>query len=241
MIDDSSLCFINCHLAAGQSHTTARNQDLAAILEDGTALPRSEIDEGLPYVGGGDGTMVLDHEICFVSTSVSMDDHYYNLAQLGGDLNYRIDQRRDAVINAINSHDLDFLLIHDQLRKQAKNHPGFRLRTFIEAPITFAPTYKYDRRTSDYDSSEKKRVPAWCDRILYRCRNPSRVQTLHYRRYEANVSDHRPISAAFRVTVKSIHQEARMAVKFRMQESWRMRELDLLLEIREFYATPFIP
>lgn len=67
MIDDSSLCFINCHLAAGQSHTSGRNRDIAAILEDGTALPCSDIDEALPYVGGGDGTMILDHEICFVS------------------------------------------------------------------------------------------------------------------------------------------------------------------------------
>lgn len=70
VVDDSSLCFINCHLAAGQSHIRARNQDLAAILEDGTVLPRSEINEGLPYVGGGDGSMILDHEICFVSCCV---------------------------------------------------------------------------------------------------------------------------------------------------------------------------
>jgi endonuclease/exonuclease/phosphatase family metal-dependent hydrolase len=155
--------------------------------------------------------------------------------QLGGDLNYRIDQRREMVINAIESQDLDFLLIHDQLLKQAKNHPGFRLRTFTEAPITFAPTYKYDRRTSDYDTSEKKRAPAWCDRILYRCRDPSRVQALHYRRYEANVSDHRPISAAFRVTVKSIHHEARAAVKSEIQTLWRERELSLLRRMQDFH------
>ncbi|KAF8511096.1 DNase I-like protein [Gautieria morchelliformis] len=224
VIDDSSLCFINCHLAAGQSHTTARNQDLVAILEDGTALPPSGIDWALPYVGGGDGSMILDHEICF----------------LGGDLNYRIDQRRDVVINAIESQELDFLLNHDQLRKQAKHHPGFRLRSFTEAPITFAPTYKYDRRTSDYDTSEKRRAPAWCDRILYRCRDPSRVRALHYRRYEANVSDHRPISAAFRVTVKSIHHEARAAVKSDVQTLWRERELGLLCSVQDFYTSHHI-
>jgi len=70
VIDDSSLCFINCHLAAGQSHTRARNQDVAAILEDGAALPCSDLSEALPYVGGGDGSMILDHEICFVSLPV---------------------------------------------------------------------------------------------------------------------------------------------------------------------------
>jgi len=72
VFDDSSLCFINCHLAAGQSHTRQRNQDIAAILEDGAALPRSEVTDALPYAGGGDGSMILDHEICFVGVRVSM-------------------------------------------------------------------------------------------------------------------------------------------------------------------------
>jgi hypothetical protein len=158
-------------------------------------------------------------------------------AQLGGDLNYRIDQRRDMVIAAVNSGELDSLLNHDQLRKQAKNNPGFRLRAFTEAPISFAPTYKYDRRSNDYDSSEKKRIPAWCDRILYRCRDPSRVEALHYRRYEANVSDHRPVSAAFRVTVKSIQHDARMVVKSEVQTLWQRREILLLFDVRDFYFT----
>jgi hypothetical protein len=40
-----------------------------------------------------------------------------------------------------------------------------------EQPITFQPTYKFDKNYPDalgYDSSEKRRVPAWCDRIFYR-------------------------------------------------------------------------
>src|SRR5690606_21112720 len=38
LIDDSSLCFVNCHLAAGQSHTSSRNNDVAGILES-NSLP----------------------------------------------------------------------------------------------------------------------------------------------------------------------------------------------------------
>lgn len=65
---------------------------------------------------------------------------------------------------------LDSLLPHDQLRhvQKAKKafHDGWR-----EGPITFLPTYKYDVGSVGlFDSSEKKRAPSWCDRILFRTR-----------------------------------------------------------------------
>ncbi|KAB5576116.1 putative PI phosphatase group protein [Coniochaeta sp. 2T2.1] len=65
---------------------------------------------------------------------------------------------------------LDSLLPHDQLRRVIKErkafHDGWR-----EGPITFLPSYKYDVGTvSLFDSSEKRRAPSWCDRILYRTR-----------------------------------------------------------------------
>lgn len=50
-------------------------------------------------------------------------------------------------------------------------YAGHAFRYVREAPITFCPTYKFDKHTPDplgYDSSEKRRVPAWTDRIFFR-------------------------------------------------------------------------
>jgi hypothetical protein len=66
VIDDSSICFINCHLAAGQNHVRQRNADVTGMLEERAVF--SETDLPLAYVGGGDGSMVLDHELVFVSS-----------------------------------------------------------------------------------------------------------------------------------------------------------------------------
>ncbi|KAI6012385.1 Endonuclease/exonuclease/phosphatase [Pisolithus marmoratus] len=220
VVDDSSICFINCHLAAGQGHVRQRNADVTAMLEEKSLFPPSDaVEEYIAYVGGGDGSMVLDHEIVF----------------LNGDMNYRIDQRREAVIHAIQSGELESLFIHDQLLKEMKHNRGFRLRAFQEGPLTFAPTYKYDRRSSEFDTSEKRRTPAWCDRILWRSRDPERVVQFNYQRYEANVSDHRPISAAFKVTIKSVRQDVRAREKVEVEKRWMEMEMVLLASAREFY------
>ncbi|KAJ6579596.1 DNase I-like protein [Mycena vulgaris] len=219
VIEDSSICFINCHLAAGQHATRARNADVAAMLEERSLLPESE-NEPLAYVGGGDGQMALDHEIVF----------------LNGDMNYRIDQRRDHIIAAVRANEIEGLLAHDQLLKEIKYNRGCRLRGFLEGPLTFPPTYKYDRHSTEYDSSEKARAPAWCDRVLWRTRVPNRVQQLHYQRYETNVSDHRPVSAAFKFTVKSIRHEVRQKAKAEVQIQWASEQDRLLSAARDFYV-----
>jgi len=39
---------------------------------------------------------------------------------------------------------------------------------FNEGPTDFPPTYKYDLFCNDYDTSDKHRIPAWTDRVLWR-------------------------------------------------------------------------
>ncbi|KAI0301894.1 DNase I-like protein [Multifurca ochricompacta] len=223
LVDDTSLCFLNCHLAAGHRRVRDRNADAAAIIEHEKLFPELQVlDEALAFVGGGDGTMALDHEIVFMS----------------GDLNYRIDQRRDAVVSSVQQNTYESLLVHDQLTKEMKTN--IRLHSFMEGPITFPPTYKYDLHSTEYDTSEKRRIPAWCDRVLWRARDPTRVEQLHYRRYEPDISDHRPISAAFHVLVKSIQHDARNKVKEEVQAQWSVREWQLLDNARAFFIDQLV-
>lgn len=159
--------------------------------------------------------MILDHEICI----------------LNGDLNYRIDSMpRNTVIEAVKARNLPKLLDRDQLLASRRKNPGFRLRAFNEAPITFAPTYKYDVGTDQYDSSEKKRSPAWCDRLLYR--GVGRIKQLEYRRHEVKVSDHRPVSGLFKMRIKTISPDKRANVWVACQEEFRKEKRRLATDAR---------
>ena len=65
---------------------------------------------------------------------------------------------------------LSSLLPHDQLHAQMRSRKAFH-DGWQEGPINFLPTYKYDvDSVGVFDSSEKRRGPSWCDRILYRTR-----------------------------------------------------------------------
>lgn len=224
MVDDTSLCFINCHLAAGQSGANQRHNDIAAIME--SAILPVERDPSVridSYVGGGDGTMVLDHELCL----------------LNGDLNYRIDtMSRDTVVIAVKQNNLAKLLERDQLLVARRRNPAFKLRAFDEMPIEFPPTYKYDVGTDNYDTSEKKRSPAWCDRLLHR--GFGRIQQLEYRRHEVRVSDHRPVSGQFRFTVKSISPKKRTLAWADCQQRFENLREKEANEEKLFYLTRVI-
>lgn len=184
---DTSFCFINCHLAAGQRNVRQRNSDVGVILQSSfpVAPPRTR---SLAYTRGGDGTLIGDHEICFIA----------------GDLNYRIDLSRETALSLVREQRFDELTAADQLLNELRSNPALQLRSFQEAPIHFPPTYKFNRRSNDWDTSEKARVPAYCDRILWRGSTPDTVQCTSYKRWDATISDHRPVSATFRVRTKAI-------------------------------------
>ena len=99
---------------------------------------------------------------------------------------------------------------------------------FEEGAITFLPTYKYDIGTSIFDTSEKRRSPSWCDRILW-FKHPSRrdktwlTQKWYRSSMELLTSDHKPIKSLFEVKIRSIKREALGAT-----QSLILRALDKL-------------
>ena len=73
------------------------------------------------------------------------------------------------------------------------------LGQFAEMALTFPPTFKFDKNSSEYDTSKKERVPSWCDWILWH-KNDKYVKPLHYASVNNMFSDHRPVVGFYKVS-----------------------------------------
>ncbi|XP_037022723.2 phosphatidylinositol 4,5-bisphosphate 5-phosphatase A isoform X2 [Artibeus jamaicensis] len=175
------LCFLNCHLPAHMDKAEQRKDNFQTILS-------------LQQFPGPGAQGILDHDLVFWF----------------GDLNFRIESYDPHFVKfAIDNNQLHKLWEKDQLNMAKNTWPI--LKGFQEGPLNFAPTFKFDVGTNKYDTSAKKRKPAWTDRILWKVkaprggRSPSgqesyRLQvTQHsYRSHmEYTVSDHKPVAAQF--------------------------------------------
>ncbi|XP_075390237.1 phosphatidylinositol 4,5-bisphosphate 5-phosphatase A isoform X1 [Tenrec ecaudatus] len=175
------LCFLNCHLPAHMDKAEQRKDNFQTILN-------------LQQFQGPGAQGILDHDLVFWF----------------GDLNFRIESYDLHFVKfAIDSNQLHQLWEKDQLN-MAKNAWPI-LKGFQEGPLNFAPTFKFDVGTNKYDTSAKKRKPAWTDRILWKVKAPGggpspsgreshrlQVSQHSYRSHmEYTVSDHKPVAAQF--------------------------------------------
>ncbi|TMS38623.1 hypothetical protein L596_005308 [Steinernema carpocapsae] len=137
--------------------------------------------------------------------SQGRDVSLHDLVFWFGDFNYRISLGGEEVKRSVRNGDLNYLVQFDQLSQQKT--AGNTFHNFNEGPLIFAPTYKYDTFSDDYDTSEKCRTPAWTDRILWRnVGSKNLVRLLRYDRAELKTSDHRPVLAIFELNALKLDE-----------------------------------
>ncbi|KAL3699989.1 hypothetical protein R1sor_018011 [Riccia sorocarpa] len=192
-LHQTSFCFICSHLTSGhkEGDELRRNQDVSEILRR-TVFPRSSKILQLPE-------NIMSHD-CIIWL---------------GDLNYRIAMPDHEARKLIAREDWESLLEKDQLKLEQNG--GRVFDGWQEGPIYFPPTYKYEFNSDQYSGEnskpgEKRRTPAWCDRILYLGKA---LRELSYVRTESRLSDHRPVSAVFLAEVERLSRhKLKRAVTF---------------------------
>ncbi|XP_055684041.1 inositol polyphosphate 5-phosphatase OCRL [Lutzomyia longipalpis] len=183
---ENFICFVNAHLAAHVHEVVRRKEDHDEILR------RMQFEHGI------------------TKRSIEEHDHIFWF----GDLNYRIiEQQYNKFVDNVTipgaSRFANQEFIYAELEPFDQLHVEMRKRNvfvgFIEGPIVFQPTYKYDPGTNVWDSSEKARMPAWCDRILWR--SDKTHQIVYDSVMALQLSDHKPVYALFLTHIKCRDEE----------------------------------
>ncbi|GAA96715.1 uncharacterized protein L969DRAFT_97067 [Mixia osmundae IAM 14324] len=151
--------FVNCHLAAHDHKIKQRNDDWKNVISRCVFTPGQPSRHFTPPrprspFSGSQPLQIYDSSYLFVM----------------GDLNYRLSQTtpRPLSIKQIGSQihfELPKLFEHDQLNQEKE--AGRTMHHLLEGEIDFKPSYKYKVNTADTYKDFSKRIPGWCDRVLY--------------------------------------------------------------------------
>ncbi|OWM86169.1 type II inositol polyphosphate 5-phosphatase 15 isoform X2 [Punica granatum] len=221
---DRIICFINCHFAAHIEAVTRRNADFDHVYRTMTFSKPSNSFSAVAAGASSAVQMIRGANVIGAQSVEGLPElSEADMVIFFGDFNYRLDGiSYDEARDFISQRCFDWLREKDQLRGEME--AGNVFQGMREAIIKFPPTYKFERHLAGlagYDSGEKKRIPAWCDRILYR---DSRSLLLNdcsldcpvaasVTEYEACMdvtdSDHKPVRCTFSVDIARIDESVR--------------------------------
>lgn len=187
------VCFVNCHLAAHPNQVLRRNQDLED-LHKRLVFPVKAKKSSKRHEAFTDAYWDAKGFV-----GVEQCDFLVWL----GDFNYRVDMDGQLARIFVQHGQIDTVLENDQMKREKEQKAQEYLIRYSEAPITFPPSYSFDPGSDNYDSSEKQRVPSWCDRILWR--NGEKITANSYDcLFEFKSSDHKPVRLVSNLCVNEL-------------------------------------
>ncbi|KAH8871538.1 Phosphatidylinositol 4,5-bisphosphate 5-phosphatase A [Schistosoma japonicum] len=191
-----NMIFLSCHFTAHRENKQDRLNDYLDIIDR-----QSFRDE--------DVNVIIDHDYVFWM----------------GDLNFRLDNlKKSDVEEMIKEKRFNELLQHDQLLNMKNDNLLFH--DFNEGPISFPPTFKFDKGTDIYDNhhlnlpesarqrsvSPSRRLPVRgspsqveekfpANKSIKGRQHPEAVLLKYTSLNEYKTSDHRPVIAVFKLSV----------------------------------------
>eukprot|EP00049_Salpingoeca_infusionum_P011016 m.190264 g.190264 ORF g.190264 m.190264 type:complete len:505 (-) comp14812_c1_seq4:5245-6759(-) len=230
-INGASISFIGCHFNAHMEKLERRNQDFDVVT-------RSLHDTRDVF---GEATQKEAMEHAEVTNRHSAIFFF-------GDFNYRLQplpdlesdeerqKMREMVLEGIRAGDWRDLMKWDQLRKQISSGAAFF--GYEESTVDFPPTFKFNLKAPP-DATDPsivynaKRVPSYCDRILYRSRSSVSIECVDYRSLEhVTSSDHKPVVGTFNVSMPCLVDFPKYRLKQRPRE-FHLTMSDLILVTEE--------
>jgi len=203
---NDTFCIVNSHFNAHQHNVERRNNDYKSIISrmlfrpqksNGTNKPQPEMALPDGFVASDDRAEESSQEMPPIEENrvlqngeLGIFDHQHVI--WFGDLNYRVDLSREDLMGNIEKKEWNQLYQADQLQREIGLKHVFE--NFKEGFPGFLPSYKFDSGTDNYDSSRKMRLPAYCDRVLWR--DDPAITILDYQSHlNLKISDHKPVSA----------------------------------------------
>ncbi|OJA10505.1 hypothetical protein AZE42_07826 [Rhizopogon vesiculosus] len=218
------LTFVNAHLAAFDEMVERRNFDFHELSRRLIFYPTDGLDS--------DANSNVEVETPRKAMGLFESDVLF---WMGGWIDLADGDIRELLLSSLTVDNVPLLLKYDQLKAAITSGKAFV--GFSEHAITHMPSYRYasnGNMSGDALGYDRKRKPAWTDRILHiRAPNVS-VRSSSYRSHpKITMSDHRPVSADFHLTLSIVDKKRREIAASRLyRDIWGVEQSSKIPKIQ---------